>query len=268
MLDRGLLLLDKAGKEGADIACFPEYYNVFGLTDEEALAAGKQSTDLVDRYASVAKKHGMYLVLPILEYVDGRYLNSAILLDRKGNQIGKYIKTHLIHFEIDWFQVEQGETLPVFELDFGKIGIMTCFDGYFPEVARILTLKGAEIIFYPGWQSGPSEISWEIQIRARAIDYCVFVARSSFGYETDVAWQPGMFYGRSFILGRDGTILSDPGHYVGFGNALVDLDTPRLMQVLDQDSDRGEIVEDLERLLLENRQPELYGLITEIDPNK
>lgn len=263
LMDRGLELLDEAGRGGADIACFPEYYNVFGLEDEEALEAAKQAGKLIQRYASVAQQYRMYLILPVLEYRDDTYYNSSVVLDRQGDIIGRYVKTHLINFEVDWYHAVAGNTYPVFDLDFGKIGIMTCYDGYFPEVARILTLQGAEIIFYPGWQSGPSEISFEIQIRARAIDYCAYVARSSFGYEPHVAWQPGMFFGRSFIIGPDGTIHSDPGHYVGMGTAVLDLDRPRLMQILDKESDRGEIVEDLKQLMLQDRRPETYGLITQ-----
>jgi N-carbamoylputrescine amidase len=263
LMDRGLELLDEAGRDGADIACFPEYYNVFGLGDEEALEAAKQSENLIKRYVSVAQQHRMYLILPVLEYRNGTYYNSSVVMDRRGDIMGRYVKTHLIDFEVDWYHVVAGDTYQVFDLDFGKIGIMTCYDGYFPEVARILTLQGAEIIFYPGWQSGPSEISWEIQIRGRAIDYCVYIARSSFGYEPHVAWQPGMFYGRSFIIGPDGTIISDPGHYVGMGSAVLDLDKPRLMQILDKDSGRGEDVRNLKQLMLRDRRPETYGLITQ-----
>ncbi|VAW18019.1 hypothetical protein MNBD_BACTEROID01-2122 [hydrothermal vent metagenome] len=78
----------------------------------------------------------------------------AILIDRKGQIVGKYHKTHLTVREQFIKSISPGNEYPVFRTDFGKVGLMVCYDNHFPEVARILAVKGAELIAYPSMGDG------------------------------------------------------------------------------------------------------------------
>jgi len=255
-----LSMLEQAGSLNADFTGLPELVNVFGLSDGEARVAAEPERvdEFLSRVCEIAGRHEMYVLVPVLERrADGTY-NSTKVIDRTGNVIGFYDKTHLIDFEAEWYGTVAGDRYPVFELDFGNVGIMTCYDCYFPEVARILAVQGAEVLFYPSWQSGPSEVWMEIQMRARAIDNCIYVMRSSFGYAPTVAWKPGMLFGRSCVIGPDGNVLADAGHYCGLAPARVDLDQGMLMDVLDDGGDPR----DLKKLTLGDRRPETYQALT------
>lgn len=108
------------------------------------------------------------------EYNDGKIYNSSYILDRNGVELGRYRKTQLTIGEHD---LTPGDDIPVFDLDFGKVGIMICFDNYFPEVARVLGLKGAELVLSPLY--GDTLIpQWEIKMKARAIDNSMYIASS------------------------------------------------------------------------------------------
>ncbi len=209
------------------------------------------------RFAELAARYEMYLILPVGELrADGLY-NSAILLDRQGQEIGRYDKTHISQPEkLIYHNIQAGEEFPVFDLDFGRIGIMTCYDCNFPEVAMIYAMKGVEVLFYPRWQSGPSEIYFEIQMRARALDQGIFLVSSSFGVRDGLPWKPGMLFGRSCIIGRDGTILADAGHEQGYVSRRADLEKPFLVECLDDSMGQG-LIKDFGRLIIEDRRPEL-----------
>jgi len=262
VIDTGINLLKKITQERVDIVCLPELFDIFGLEGESALKKAKipEENEIVTSIQKIARDNNLYVILPVLEKTKNNlFYNTTLIIDRQGRIVGRYRKVHLTDHEKESFKVSPGDAYPVFKLDFGTIGIMTCYDSYFPEVSRILTLNGAEIIFYPRWQSGPSEISQEIQMRARAIDYCVYIVSSSYGIEKEKSWKPGMFFGRSKIIDPDGTIIADAGHYMGYISATIDLDKKVLMDVLD----RGGDVRDLKELKLRDRRPETYKAICE-----
>src|SRR5262249_16425265 len=96
-------------------------------------------------FGSLAQKHALHIVLSLYEREDDAVYNTAVLLGPEGDLIGKYRKVCLPHLEIEW-GVTPGKEYPVFETKLGKIGMMICYDGFFPEVARELTNRGAEII--------------------------------------------------------------------------------------------------------------------------
>lgn len=137
--------LEVAGRCGADIACLPEEFA--GRTAEPipgptTIAMGE-----------LAKKHGMYVVCPICERAaDGRRYNTAVLLDRQGRVAGSYRKVFV-------FWDENGVSLgkadvPVFDVDFGRIAMLTCFDANFDEVWQDAARKGAEIVLWPSAYGG------------------------------------------------------------------------------------------------------------------
>lgn len=244
----------------ADLVVLPELLNVFGLEPDDAVRAAEGADEILAPFLALSSAHpDAFLVVPVLERRDGSLRNAAVVL-HAGERVGQYDKTHLAIAEVAQYEgLVAGDTYPVFDAPFGRFGIMTCFDSYFPEVGRVYAGEGADILCYPSWQSGPSELFFEVQLRARAIDNLLIVVRSSFGYAPDVAWRPGMLFGRSSVVDRDGTILSDAGHHVGVAVARVDVAREVLMDVLDD----GGNVQNLATLLHAMRRPETYGRLME-----
>ena len=261
MIEIALQLTEKLGRERPDIVLLPELINLFEVEGHqlplEEAASEEAVAELTARFAELAARYEMYLILPVGELrADGLY-NSAILLNRQGQEIGRYDKTHISQPEkLIYPNIQAGEEFPVFDLDFGRIGIMTCYDCNFPEVAMIYAMKGVEVLFYPRWQSGPSEIYFEIQMRARALDQGIFLVSSSFGVRDGLPWKPGMLFGRSCVIGRDGTILADAGHEQGAVSRRADLERPFLVECLDDSMGQG-LIKDFGRLIIEDRRPEL-----------
>jgi len=162
--------IDRAGKDGVDLIVFPEY--VLG----HIRVPGKE-TELI---ASAAKRNNIYVVVGCWEmHENGDYANTAILFGRDGKIEGRYRKTHAAvdtyegtpayskppqNKTREWFlendpewKMQKGQRLPVFELDFGRVGILTCYDGWFPEPARILSLQGAEVLVWINGRRGKVE---------------------------------------------------------------------------------------------------------------
>lgn len=163
--------IDRAGMDGAELVVFPEY--VMG----RIRVPGPETQTI----AAAAKANSIYVVVGCWELFDDEsFANTALIFDRTGAIIGKYRKTHaaidhfddahppwvkpppnkselwMIENDPEWI-MKAGQELPVFELDFGKIGIMTCYDGWFPEPARILSLKGAELLVWINGRGGSVE---------------------------------------------------------------------------------------------------------------
>ena len=259
MRDSALSLLDCAGKVGADIICLPEYLNAMGQQDEmwQDPPTADQASLMVS-VADLARRHASYVVLPLLVTGAAGKTNSCFLLDRNGTVVGRYDKTHLTAVEREDQGVKRGDHYPVFDVDFGRIGLMTCYDGHFPEVAGILSLQGAEIICFPSLQRRMTAEGLDIQIRSRAIDNCVYVARSSYGTPQAVAWLPGMTAGKSCIVDYEGTVLADTGTRVGVATHIIDLDQPRV-----RERSFGGEVGDAAQFLRQDRRPETYGRLLE-----
>jgi predicted amidohydrolase len=127
--------------------------------------------------ADKAREHHMYVVGCFPEREGKLVYNTAFLVDREGKLVGKYRKVHLPEEEVDGGYTP-GDDFPVFATDFGPVGMMICWDVSFPEVARILTLKGARIILMPIWDG------LEPLTQARAVENGCFVIQSSYGSPT------------------------------------------------------------------------------------
>ena len=126
----------------------------------------------------------MYIVAGILEKKGNTVYNAAVLMDRNGDLAGLYHKVSLPREEIDG-GVTPGNSLPVFDTDFGKIGIMICWDVTFPEPARTLAFQGAEVIFLPIW-GGHLTLA-----KARALENQVYLVSSSYDMESAIFDQEG-----------------------------------------------------------------------------
>jgi len=254
-------LLAQAAEQGADIACLPEGFPLTGVLKSgpvnpqwfEALPGGLT----YQRMSAAARRLHMNVIAPTYAVENSLRRNVALVFDRYGNYAGGYHKVHMTNLEEEW-GIVPGNDWPVFDLDFGRIGITICFDVNFPEGFRVLALRGAEIIFHPTVYSMYGEVGWEAVIQARAIDNCVYVCPVNNGIEKDDPWVPGMVLNRSSVIGPDGIVLADRGRYWGVSVAEVDLDCPRLV--------RGFGVGGLANFreqLWKHRRTDTYGDITE-----
>jgi len=174
----------QAASQKADIVCLPEGITLVGTTNDYISASETVPGPSTEFLGKIAQKHKLYIVAGILEKSGDVVYNTAVLIDRNGNLAGKYRKVSLPQEEFDG-GVTPGNSFPVFETDFGKIGLMICWDVTFPESARVLAQKGAEIIFLPIW-GGDVTLT-----KARAIENQVYIVSSTYDMITAVFDQEG-----------------------------------------------------------------------------
>ena len=185
-LEKGIASCRKAKELGADIALFPEMwsngYNIYGRPVEEwkaeAISAGNE---FVSVFGELAKELGMAIAVTFLEQYEGGPRNSMVLFDRFGKRKITYAKVHTCDFDVER-DLTPGEDFYVTTLDtaYGevKVGAMICYDREFPESARILMHKGAELILVPN--ACPMEINRLSQLRARAYENMLAIATCSY----------------------------------------------------------------------------------------
>lgn len=178
-LEQFASFLDKAGEVKADIVCLPEAITMVGTGHSYHSSSEPVPGPTTKFLGQVARRNNMYIVAGILEKEGEVLYNTAILIDRNGELAGKYRKVSLPREEIEG-GITPGKHLPVFETDFGRIGMMICWDVSFPEVARTLTLKGAEVILMPIWGGNIT------MTRARAIENQVYLVTSTYNMKSAV----------------------------------------------------------------------------------
>lgn len=175
----------EAKKKGADIALFPEMWSDgYDLPQDHnalnRLAIGKECAFLTG-FRALASELRMAIGITFLEKHDPKPLNSVIFFDRTGGELLHYSKVHTCAFDLERV-LDGGDDFYTADLDFGrgtvKIGSMICFDREFPESARILMLKGAELILAPN--ACPMEINRLSALRARAYENMVAVATCNY----------------------------------------------------------------------------------------
>jgi predicted amidohydrolase len=191
-------LLDQAGKTGCRIVCLPEGWP----TCDTGLGMTRVEANTLDGSASImmsekAKQYGMYIVSGLYSWIGDTLKNVAVLYNRQGEIQAVYEKVQLPDSETEQGAVP-GNSLPVFATDFGKIGILICWDIAFPEVSRILALNGAEILFCPIWGDVRGADVWKITARSRAVDNGVYFVTS-------------IFDGHSLIVNPAGDVLQESG---------------------------------------------------------
>lgn len=211
-------LIADAAKQGANIVVLPECLTYYGrglkyVDCSEAIPGGVST----EYFKKLAKKYNLYICAGLLER-DGRLMyNTAALVGPEGF-VGKYRKVTLPRGEIEE-GITPGTEYPVFETSFGKVGMMICYDGFFPEVARKLSQNGAEVICWPVWGCNP------LLGAARACENHVFVVSSTYcGVELD--W---MITG---VYGRDGQVLSQAQEFGEVAISEVDLSKPLIWSSL------------------------------------
>lgn len=255
---QALELVRQAGEKGSDIVCLPEFSAA--PVKESQFAPETVPGPATQAFAQLAAKFRMHVIVPLLEDVGRtKYYNTAVLLDRAGQIIGKYRKTHLclpVCHEGD--TTIAGDQLPVFKTDFGTIGITTCMDIHYPEIYTTLALKGADIIFWPSAAMDYTGNLIESLVNARAVDNQVYFVTSHFIQQPYLA---GKHYGRSRIVDCMGRVRADTGHFQGVAIADIDLDETYPMWY------QGKALEQyptMRQTIFKTRRPELYEEITRL----
>jgi predicted amidohydrolase len=239
---------DLAAARGADIVCFPEDVLGANVPGAPATRAQRHPGPMLDALGGIAASRSVYLVAPFLARVGRRVYGQAVLFDRDGEIAGVYRKVQPNGAELRY--MTPADKLPVFDIDCGRVAVMLCFDLYFPEIARIYALKGADVLFWPTVTHGPTQEALLAQLRARAIDNSLCVVEANLAGMPPYAPYRGRVHpGNARIVDHHGDVLASTGRRHGVAVADIDPAERRLTAdtVLLRDPDRTR--EDLESLL-------------------
>jgi predicted amidohydrolase len=187
-------VIEEAARRKADLVVLGETLTYAGVGSTYADCAEPIPGPSTAYFGELAKKHQLHIVAGLIERDRHQLFNVAVLIGPDGKIAGKYRKVCLPDGEYDK-GMSPGTDYPVFDTPLGRIGMMICYDGFFPEVARELSNRGAEIIAWPVWGCNPE------QARARACENHVYVVSST--YE-DVSrnWM------LTAVYGQDGSVLA------------------------------------------------------------
>ena len=252
-------LLDAAEEcfeKGADLVFFPEAYqhepdrSIIYRPEELRVLNREWKT----RCAALAKQYHTYVVPWDYEITDdGTLYNASYILDRNGEEVGRFHKVHLTHGE-QTKGISHGTDFPVFDLDFGKVGIMICFDNYFPESARILGNRGAELVLYPLF--GDTLVpQWELKMRARAVDNSMYVASCQIS-SSRIAY--------TGLVAPDGTVLHRLDSFPS--TLVVDVEMDR--EVKTHTTGISQYTENIRSYLDRCHRPDAYAGLCEMPPVK
>ena len=209
----------EAARLGADIALFPEMWQIgyAGWDDPEtthkayeALATATHGS-FVGRFCALAKELEMAIIITYLQRQKGRPRNAATLIDRRGRKVLTYAKVHTCDFSAE-ARLDPGSDFPVAELELKsgsvRVGMMICYDREFPESARVLMLRGAEVILTPN--ACPLDDDRIGQFRARAFENMVGVAMANYAAPDPFSGSRDEYNGRS--VAYSGICYGEHGH--------------------------------------------------------
>jgi N-carbamoylputrescine amidase len=234
--------IKEAAKSGANIICLQELYTSLYFCDVEAYENFKLAEPIpgktTDELSALAKSLGVVIIASLFEKrAEGLYHNTTAVLDADGTYLGKYRKMHIpddpAYYEKFYFT--PGDLgYKVFKTKFATIGVLICWDQWYPEAARITSLMGAEMLFYPtaiGWATAQDEATnteqynaWQTIQRSHAVANGVpVISVNRVGLEQDGLMK---FWGGSFVSNPFGTLLYKASHDQE-EVAVIDIDTEK-----------------------------------------
>lgn len=231
-IETALRMIDEGAAAGARMVVLPEIWTYLGGDAGNIENAEPIPGPVTDALAAKAKQHGIYIHGgSILEKRQGEPLlfNTAVVIDPNGEIIAQYSKIHMFDVVLDGVAsykesntVQRGEEIVTFDMDGVTVGLAICYDLRFPELFRILRLRGAEVIVLPAaFTMTTGKDHWEVLIRARAIENQVYmVSCGQYGADASGKW----CYGRSLIADPWGTVLATAPDRETVITATVDLD--------------------------------------------
>jgi N-carbamoylputrescine amidase len=227
-LARAVSLVEEAGRRGAAIVCLPELFRsrYFCQVEDPALFDLAESIPgpTTEALAGVARRLGVAIIAPVFERrAPGLYHNSAVVLDADGRQAGLYRKMHIpddpCYYEKFYFT--PGDLgFRAFDTRAGRVGVLICWDQWYPEAARLTALQGPDVLFYPtaiGWHPAEKAVNgaaqrdaWRTIQRGHAIANGVYVAVANrVGHEPSTAGEGLEFWGSSFVADPQGVVLAE-----------------------------------------------------------
>ncbi len=226
-LKKTLAAVEKTAKAGAQIICTQELFRSQYFCQNEDHANFKLAESIpgpsTDAFQKLAKKHGVVIIASLFEKrASGLYHNTAAIIDADGSFLGIYRKMHIPDDPLFYekFYFTPGDLgFKAWQTKFAKIGVLICWDQWYPEGARLTAMQGAEILFYPtaiGWH--PSEKAeygvrqhgaWETIQRSHAVaNGCYVAAINRIGLEQPIGGDGLEFWGQSFVAGTSGEIIA------------------------------------------------------------
>jgi N-carbamoylputrescine amidase len=228
-LRKTLVLAERAVQRGAQIICTQELFRSQYFCQREDyknfMLAEPVPGPTTDAFQKLAKKHKVVVITSLFEKrAAGVYHNTAAIIDADGSLLGRYRKMHIpddpLYYEKFYFT--PGDLgFKAWQTRYGKIGVLICWDQWYPEAARLTALQGAQILFYPtaiGWHPGEKKKygerqhnSWETIQRSHAIANGCYVAVANRIGREKLAGRGIEFWGQSFVAGTSGEILAQAG---------------------------------------------------------
>lgn len=220
-------LAEKAARKGAHIICTQELFCSQYFCQSEDHSNFKLAERIpgpsTDAFCKLARKHKVVVIASLFEKrAAGVYHNTAAIIDADGSLLGLYRKMHIpddpLYYEKFYFT--PGDLgFRAWDTRYGRIGVLICWDQWYPEAARLTALQGAQILLYPtaiGWHPGEKadvgeqqHAAWETVQRSHAIaNGCYVAAVNRIGHETPVGGDGIEFWGQSFVAGTSGEIVA------------------------------------------------------------
>ena len=243
-LERMSAIIDKAGAQKPDLILLSETYVNWGVKAPLAKTAQLIPGPATEMLARKARQYRSWIAASLNEREGEHIYNTAVLLDREGRIAGKYRKTHLPLEEAER-GVTPGNDYAVVNTDFGRVGLMVCWDAWFPEVTRMLRLKGAEIVLLPIAGDGDAK-HWDVISRARAMDNGVYLISSATVGKS-----------ASRIIDPSGDVLAETMD--GIATADIDLSREWRLRWLSIGPGDGEA----KSLYIKERRPDTYRALTQ-----
>ena len=245
--------LEKIKDENPDFVILPEMFCCPYQTENFPIYAEKEGGPVWQQLSGYAKQYGIYLIGGSMPEKDaeGNVYNTSYIFDREGKQIGKHRKVHLFDIDVKGGQtfkesdtLTAGDSDTVFDTEFGKMGVMLCFDIRFPELSRMMVNDGARIVFVPAafnMTTGPAH--WELSFRTRALDNQIYMVGCAPARDVSAGY---ISWGHS--------IVTDP-----WGRVIDMLDEKKGILLAELDMDYEEQVRE-ELPLLKSRRKDIYQL--------